>query len=82
MKIQSVEILSVKIPFRLTFRHSLAAHDAVESIVVRAYDADGNVGYGECVPRDYVTGESPGSVVDALRTHLVPAYLGATFAGF
>ncbi len=82
MKISAVEILNIVIPFRLTFKHSLAIRSEVESILVRVFDGAGHVGYGECAPRDYVTGESPSTVQEVLSTTMVPPYLGVTFSSF
>ena len=77
-----IEILDLEIPFRFTFRHALAARSKGHSVLVRASDRDGRVGWGECVPRPYVTRESPDSVRSALREILVPQFLGCSFATF
>lgn len=82
MKITRLEILDVEIPFRFTFRHSLSARSAGHSVVVRAEGEDGTRGYGECVPRSYVTGETPESVRQALDEIHLPAFAGRDFSSF
>jgi muconate cycloisomerase len=82
MKVVAAEILQLSIPFRLTFRHSLAERSQVESVVVRLRDADGNLGYGECIPRDYVTGESLESATASVRGNWIPRLIESSFESF
>ncbi len=82
MRIVSLTAFEIQIPFRLTFRHALAARSGGHGILVRAEDDAGNIGFGECVPRSYVTGETPASVLAALQGHLAAGYLGRSFASF
>jgi L-Ala-D/L-Glu epimerase / N-acetyl-D-glutamate racemase len=53
-------------PMRRPFGHARATRALAESIVV-CLDWDGHPGVGECVPRDYVTGESVASAYEALE---------------
>lgn len=46
-------------PLRFPIEHSLAHNTHTNSLVIRLQDASGLVGYGEGVPRSYVTGENP-----------------------
>lgn len=82
MKIVRIDLLRVRMPFRLTFRHALASRSEGESVIVRVHDADGATGYGECVPRTYVTGESPETVWRALSGRLPAPLSGACFDTF
>jgi muconate cycloisomerase len=72
------EILRVAIPMRIAFKHSLAERRVSDSLVLRLAGDDGSVGYGECAPRDYVTGESAASV-EATLGRLLPHVLGQEF---
>ena len=58
MRICRAEVFLVRLPLRLTVRHALAARRESLNLVVRLCDDQGNEGWGEGVPRDYVTGES------------------------
>jgi len=51
----------------VSFRHSLAARRESDNLVVECLLADGTAGFGEGVPRDYVTGETIESSLDACR---------------
>lgn len=48
----------VRIPLRRRIRHASHTRDDTESLVVRCRLDSGEVGWGEGLPRDYVTGES------------------------
>lgn len=72
--IKAITIYSLNIPFRFSYGHSKKQHRAVSTIIVTAEDVDGNVGIGEAVPREYVTGETPESVfheVAKLASHFI-----------
>jgi len=55
------------------FEHAAAVRARAEAIVVCASWPDGRTGWGETLPRDYVTGETLDSVVEDLRTRIFPA---------
>lgn len=57
MKIVAIDTFKVLLPFRFSFKHSLAARAESENLIVRVKTDNGITGYGEAVPRDYVTGE-------------------------
>jgi len=46
------------IPFNVSFRHASAERSAMQSLWVEARADDGDIGYGEGCPREYVTSES------------------------
>jgi muconate cycloisomerase len=52
------------------FEHAAAKRDVAEAVVARVELSDGRRGWGETLPRPYVTGESIESVIsDLARTH-------------
>ena len=67
----------LRIPFRRPFGHVLATRDHAEAIVLVLDDGEGNRGVGECVPRDYVTGETFASVWSAITGIRPPRLWGA-----
>jgi len=75
-QIAAIDVLVVRLPFRFSFGHALAERRSSTNVVVRARLADGTVGYGEGVPREYVTGETVEGAVAALRDRLAPGVLG------
>lgn len=59
------------------FGHARATRTLAESVVLRIV-ADGIEGVGECVARDYVTGETPETVVAAISSFdMEPAFAAA-----
>ncbi len=81
MKIKSCEAMQLNIPFKVAFKHSLAARKEVESVLFKVESTDGKVGYGECVPRDYVTGETVQTVLEHLR-QIAPQLEGKEFSDY
>jgi L-alanine-DL-glutamate epimerase-like enolase superfamily enzyme len=66
MAIHKADLFHVEVPLRTRVKH--ASHDRTmsDSLVVRVTLDDGTVGYGEGLPRPYVTGESIASTFAAL----------------
>jgi len=77
MRLKRLDIFEAKFPFRISFGHALATRTSSSSVITRLESDDGVVGYGECVPRDYVTGETPQSARETLREQLGPRVLGS-----
>lgn len=77
----AVEIARIAIPFRFGFRHALAERKVGDGVLVTLRDERGRRGYGECAPREYVSGETSQSVVDTLARR-APRLLGASFTSF
>ncbi len=77
----SAVIASIEIPFRFAFRHSLAERRVGEGVLFTVTDERGRRGYGECAPREYVSGETSKSVVDSLARR-APRWLRRSFASF
>lgn len=75
MQLESVTVYALRIPFVESFKIALRSRSESDAVIVRVRDAAGNVGYGEGLPRPYVTGETVGSMVQFLKTHLAPSVL-------
>jgi muconate cycloisomerase len=73
LQIQSATITPLSIPFIEGFAHSLHERTGSDSVVVRIEAEDGTVGYGEGVPRPYVTGETVESLLQHTTHTLWPA---------
>lgn len=69
MKIASLTLQSLRIPFRVSFKHAAAERNMTQSALVIARSAAGLTGYGEACPRDYVTGETDASVAMFFEQH-------------
>ncbi len=61
-----LDIYRTAIPMR-SFEHAAAGRDLAEAIVVRLELSDGSIGWGETLPRKYVTGETLETVPDDIE---------------
>jgi L-Ala-D/L-Glu epimerase len=59
MRIRQLTASIVKLPMKRAFVHASAARDESENVLVRCELEGGTAGWGEGVPRSYVTGETP-----------------------
>lgn len=73
MAIVSLEARHVRIRLRRPVKHASHTRSETDNLVVVCKLADGSVGYGEGVPRDYVTGET----IDTAMLLLAESALGA-----
>lgn len=84
MKINQIKAFAVRLPFRFSFGHSLASRNSSLNVIVKVEveeEATGKraIGYGESVPRDYVTGETTEGALKAIREEYTPRLLGTAF---
>jgi L-Ala-D/L-Glu epimerase len=68
-KISQVEIFKVNIPFKIVFHHALKKRDISESIFTKITLDNGVTGFGESLPRSYVTGNTQDSVFKELGSY-------------
>lgn len=59
MRIRMLTAYLVRLPLKRPFRHASTTRRDSENVLVRSELADGTTGWGEGVPRRYVTGETP-----------------------
>lgn len=76
LRIERLAAHLVELPFRFRFGHALASRASSVNLVVVVQLVDGSVGYGEGVPREYVTGETPESAFARVVDEYGPALLG------
>lgn len=79
LQISAIRLYQTEIPFRLSFNHASQQRAAVTGIVLQLSSACGRHGFGEVLPRPYVSGETDASVVAALREVVLPALAGQCF---
>ena len=66
MHIRQLTASIVRLPLRMKFSHATATRAESENVLVRCELANGTVGWGEGVPRSYVTGETPSGCLEQL----------------
>lgn len=64
MKIKRLIIRECDIPLRVGFRQSTNERTRSNGIIVEINTENEIIGYGECLPRDYVTGETQVTVIE------------------
>ena len=67
MKIVELTAYQIRIPLRRRIRHATHTRTETDNLLVRCVLEDGSEGFGEGVPRDYVTGETIDSAFELLR---------------
>ncbi len=67
MRIASVELLLIRVPFRRTFEHASARRSHSENVLIHCVAVSGAEGWGETIAREYVTGENTGAVVKKIH---------------
>ncbi|MGD9633260.1 MAG: enolase C-terminal domain-like protein [Pirellulales bacterium] len=77
MHIRQLTASIVRLPLRVRFTHATATRVESENIVVRCELSDGSVGWGEGVPRSYVTGETASGCLEQLVATPIAEQLAA-----
>jgi muconate cycloisomerase len=75
VRIVELTACHVRIPLRRPIRHASHRRTETDNVVVRCVIEGGAEGYGEGVPRDYVTGETADSALALLRSSDLRAQL-------
>jgi L-Ala-D/L-Glu epimerase len=77
MSLRAIEMFHVSVPLKKPIRHASHARGDSDNLVVRVTLDDGQVGYGEGVPRPYVTGETIESAFATIAGFDWARHLGA-----
>lgn len=70
-QIQCVRLFPLAIPLRRAFTHAAAERRMADPLVVAVELRNGVVGYGETLPRPYVTGETAATVLEDIPSRLM-----------
>ncbi len=72
MRIVSAHLYALRIPFKIPFSHRLMTRSYSDSIIVKLTADSGESGFGEGVPRPYITGETVSASLDYIQQILLP----------
>jgi muconate cycloisomerase len=75
MRVVELTAWHVRIPLKKPIRHASHTRTETDNVVVRCMLADGTQGFGEGVPREYVTGETIDSALELLKRSELRAQL-------
>ena len=81
MRIAEFSAYRVRIPLKKKIRHASHTRDATDSLIVRCRLDNGVEGWGEGLPREYVTGESIETAVALLRNSDLERQTGSNITG-
>lgn len=82
MKITNIRIGEISVPLKTPFKTALRTVNSVEDIIVEIHTDTGNVGYGEAPPTGVITGDTKGSIVGALKDHIIKSIIGMDIENF
>ena len=80
MKITDIQFGMLRVPLKTAFKTALRTVEQVEDIVVMVHTDTGHVGYGEAPATAVITGDTHGSIVDAIRHYISPRVVGEEVA--
>ena len=80
MKITDIRFGLLRVPLKTPFKTALRTVEAVEDIVVMVNTDTGHVGYGEAPATAVITGDTHGSIIEAIRHYISPRLIGANIA--
>lgn len=80
MKITDIQFGMLRVPLKTPFKTALRTVKSIEDIVIMVNTDTGNVGYGEAPATAVITGDTHGSIIDAIRHYIAPRLMGQDVA--
>ena len=80
MKITEFRFGMLRVPLKTPFKTALRTVDTIEDIIVTVHTDTGHVGYGEAPATAVITGDTHGSIVEAIRKIIAPRLIGQEIA--
>lgn len=64
----AISVWKARFPFRMAFSHNLASRREAETLLVKVVTSTGSAGYGQVLPRNYLTGETLDGALHDIRS--------------
>ncbi len=80
MKITDIRFGMLRVPLKTPFKTALRTVDTIEDIIVCVHTDTGHVGYGEAPATAVITGDTHGSIVEAIKKFISPRVIGEEIA--
>ena len=80
MKISRIQLAMLRVPLKTPFKTALRTVEAVEDVIVIMTTDTGHVGYGEAPATAVITGDTHGSIIEAIRKVIGPRIIGQEIA--
>ena len=78
-RVDALTIYRLAIPFHQAFSHARHSREESDAIIVQVTGSDGRSGFGEGLPRAYVTGETTDTMIERIRDFLAPEIFRENF---
>ena len=76
MKITAVRCGRLRVPLKTPFKTTAHVVDSIDDLVVMVETDEGSVGYGSAPATPLITGDTHGSIFDAIANHIAPEVVG------
>ena len=80
MKITDIELGMLRVPLKTPFKTALRTVETIEDVVVMVRTDSGHTGYGEAAATAVITGDTHGSIIEAIRHFIKPRLVGQEVA--
>jgi len=80
MNITDIRFNMLRVPLKTPFKTALRTVDTIEDVIVTVHTDKGNVGYGEAPATAVITGDTHGSIVEAIKKYIAPRIIGEDVA--
>src|ERR1044072_2163986 len=80
MKITDIRFGMLRVPLKTPFKTALRTVDTIEDIIVTVHTDSGHIGYGEAPATAVITGDTHGSIIEAIRRYISPRLIGEDIA--
>ena len=80
MKITDITLAMLRVPLKTPFKTALRTVAAVEDIIVTIRTDTGHTGYGEAAATAVITGDTHGSITEAITKSIAPRLIGQEVA--
>lgn len=80
MKISDIQLGMLRVPLKTPFKTALRTVETVEDVVVLIRTDSGHTGYGEAPATAPITGDTHGSIIEAIDTFIKPRLIGQEIA--
>jgi L-Ala-D/L-Glu epimerase len=80
MKITGLRFGMLRVPLKTPFKTALRTVEQVEDLVVMLDTDSGHIGHGSAPATAIITGDTHGSMIEAIRQHIAPRLIGQPVA--
>jgi o-succinylbenzoate synthase len=80
MKITDIRFGMLRVPLKTPFKTALRTVDTIEDVIITVHTDTGHVGYGEAPATAVITGDTHGSIIEAIHKIIAPRIIGQEIA--